>query len=277
MDAKELTKSHKRVDLPIDQLVPNENNPNKMDARSFDLLCDNYAQVGIVDPIFVRPLDEGTYRIVGGHHRWEAAKYLDFETVPCTVITDPNFDGDAETFQVVRMNMIRGKLDPEKFMNMYQSVSDKYEEDLLQDAFGFADDAEFAKLIKQTKKSLPKEMQAEFTQAAKEIKTIDDLSKVLNHLFSTFGDTLDYGYMIFDFNGQENIWLRMKAKDREGFRTLGQMCKANSRSIDDILSAAVQLIANDPTLSERLLSVTKEVDISGLADGVDPTIENMGG
>ena len=111
MDGIEKTEKIGRANLSVDDLVVNEMNPNKMKKREFDLLVDNIEKTGLTDPILVRPIEDGKYRIVGGHHRFDAAKYLGFDNVPCTIITDPSFDDDAEKFQLVRMNAIRGKVD----------------------------------------------------------------------------------------------------------------------------------------------------------------------
>ena len=125
-------------------LVKNEANPNKMAAREFDLLIDNIERTGLTDPILVRPArlaaavrecqqdrhpegfragarprNELKFKIVGGHHRFDAAAYLGLEEVPVTVIMDDAFDEDQERFQLVRMNMIRGKLDPQAFFDLY--------------------------------------------------------------------------------------------------------------------------------------------------------------
>src|SRR4029077_14760596 len=138
----------------------NERNPNKMKQRDFDLLCDNFNQTGWTDPILARPFDfkkmkslaklpedellkamekEGCLlEIVGGHHRFDAAQYVGFEAGPVTVIMDPQFDEEKANFQLVRMNAIRGKLDPQAFFDLYNGLSKKYTDDVLQDAFGFA-------------------------------------------------------------------------------------------------------------------------------------------
>ena len=129
--------------------------------------------------------EELKFRIVGGHHRFDAAAYLGLEEVPVTVIMDDAFDEDQERFQLVRMNMIRGKLDPQAFFDLYNSLAPAYSDEVLQDAFGFADEAEFRKLIDQTAKALPdKNLQKKFKEAAEEIKTIDGLSKLLNEMFT---------------------------------------------------------------------------------------------
>jgi ParB-like nuclease domain len=196
LTAQQKTDALIRKDIDICDLVANEKNPNSMSDAEFNLLFDNFEKTGLTDPILVRALPEGKHRIVGGHHRVEVAKLHGFTKVPCTIITDPDFDEDQEKFQVVRMNMIRGKMTPEKFMKLYESLSGKYAEEVLKDAFGFAEDAEFKKMIKQIAKDLPPELQADFKKATKELKTINELSQVLNGLFTKYGSTLDYGYMM---------------------------------------------------------------------------------
>lgn len=244
MPATDKTKALQRLDLPMDALVKNEKNPNKMSARAFDLLVDNLEKTGLTDAILVRPVEGGKYRIVGGHHRYDAAAYLGFETVPCTVVDDPEFDEDAESFQLVRMNAIRGKLDPQAFYALYLSLSEKYSDAIMQDAFGFAEEAEFKKLIEQTAKTLPdKHLQEKFKEAAKEIKTVDGLSKLLNEIFTKYGDTLPFAYMIFDHAGQRSVWLRCEKKTINALDVIGDYCIENKRTVDDIVGGLLQLIA----------------------------------
>jgi ParB/RepB/Spo0J family partition protein len=244
MSAIEKTKSIERRDIKMSLLVKNDQNPNKMGKREFDMLVQNIQDTGITDPILVRPLEDGRYRIVGGHHRFDAAEYLDFEEVPCTVINDPSFDADSEKFQIVRMNMIRGRLDPEKFLKLYDSLDKKYEAEVMADAFGFADEQMFKKLIGQMASSLPKTMQTEFKKAAEEIKTIDGLSKLLNQMFTKYGDTLPYGYMLLDFGGKDSVWLRMNPVDKARFTALADRCRTSKRSVDSLFRLFMQSVAD---------------------------------
>jgi hypothetical protein len=243
--AIEKTKKLKRIDLPLEMLVPQEVNPNEMSDAEFNMLADNFEQVGFVDPIFVRgPLPDlgGKYRIIGGKHRWDVAKLYDFDTVPCTVIDDPDFDGDAEKFQIVRMNVIKGKMSPKKFLELYQSLSDKYASEIAAEAFGFVHQEEFDKLVNQMSKSLPNEMQTQFKEAAKEIKTIDGLSTLLNSMFSKYGSTLPYGYMLLDFGGKDSVWIRMKGSDKKNLLGLAKSCMLEGVTLDSVLAGVLELL-----------------------------------
>ena len=268
--AVEKTESLGRLALPVEKLYSNELNPNKMSDREFNLLYDNIEKMGITDPILVRAMPDGRYRIVGGHHRFEVAKLLDFTVVPCTVITNPNFDEDQEKFQVMRHNMIRGQLDPQKFAALFGSLKGEYAEEVIAESFGFADEKEFQKVLKQTKAKLPKEMQAAFDEAAKEIKTIDGLSKLLNRLFSEHGDSLPYGYMLIDFGQQDSIWLRMSNDTRKALLALGGVCRKEGRTMDDLVGGLIELAAAGKleNTMQQLIAKSKPVVIPAKFTGL---------
>lgn len=300
MTALDRTRKLLRLELPAELLVKNEDNPNKMSAREFDLLVDNMEKTGLTDPILVRPLDlpavmafakahtgdaliekfvaaQLKFRIVGGHHRFDAALYLGFEKIPCTIITDPDFDEEQEKFQLVRMNAIRGKLDPQAFFDLYNQLSEAYTDEILQDAFGFADEAEFKKLINQTAKALPDpKLQKKFKEAAQEIKTIDGLSKLLNQMFTQYGDTIPYGYMVVDYGGKRSMWLRVEKKTMDALDLVGELCIEKQRTMDDIVGGVVQLIAKGELKEtvDQLIAKTPAVELpEGIS--VAPTKDNL--
>lgn len=255
--AQQKTASLVRTELPIWQLHPNPNNPNRMNPKEFDLLVENMRQVGFVDPVFVRPHPDGMpdkYLIIGGHHRTEAAKFLGFKSVPCVVTTDPEMTAELEEFQLVRMNVIRGNIQPSLFADLYRKYAPKYGEAVLQDMFGFADQAAFQKLIKDTKAALPKEMKAKFAEAAKDIKTIDGLAKLLNRMFTMHGNTLEYGWMVVDYGQKDSIWVRISGKTHKNLVSLGERCVEASVSLDSVLGGLLQLIA-DGKLDAEIKSV----------------------
>lgn len=294
------TRNLLRLELPVELLVKNEDNPNKMSSREFDLLVDNMEKTGITDAILVRPLDyvmaqdlvkafkreelveafqknDLQFRIVGGHHRFDAAVYLGFNTVPCTIIMDEEFDEEQERFQLVRMNAIRGKLDPQAFFDLYNKLSSQYTDEILQDAFGFADEAEFQRLINQTAKALPDpKLQKKFKEAAQEIKTIDGISKLLNEMFTRYGDTVPYGYMVVDYGGQRSVWIRVDKKTMDALDIIGDMCIENQRTMDDVVGGVVQLIAKGD-LKETVDQIIKKTPAVDLPTNMSvlPTKDNI--
>ncbi len=233
-----------RENLPIDSLTTQSVNPNKMAPKEFNLLCDNMERVGFIDPIFVRKVDDTEYRVIGGHHRLDAAKLLGYENVPCTIIEGEGYDEDWEKFQVVRMNTIKGSLDPQAFLKMYEDLGEKYEAEVMAEAFGFANEKEFEKLIAQMSKSVPKEMKKDFKKAAKDIKTIDGLTNLLNSMFTEHGDELPYGYMIVDFGGHESIWIQLEKTDHKNFDRMVSIAKESGKGIDSLFKTFIKKMAN---------------------------------
>jgi ParB/RepB/Spo0J family partition protein len=276
-EAIDKTQALERKSIKTSLLVPNSVNPNEMTDAEFNLLCDNIEKMGLTDPILVRPLEDGRYRIVGGHHRWEVAKLVGMPEVPCTIITDPNFDEDQEAFQVVRMNTIRGHISPQKFIAMYQSLAPRYADEIMAESFGFASEEEFRKLIHSVKKQLPKDLQKKFDEGASELKTIDDLSKLLNQLFTTYGSTLPFGYMLLDFGGKDSIWLRMDPKTRKAVQNLCETCVTHKRTVDDIIGGLLRMAA-DGYLSEQLVQLIAKTDEVLIPEGVKvPSLEVLSG
>jgi ParB family chromosome partitioning protein len=72
--------------LPIDQVQSSPLNPRK-DFREADLveLSDSIRQKGLVQPIVVRPIGEGTYEIVAGERRWRACQRAGIHQIPAIV------------------------------------------------------------------------------------------------------------------------------------------------------------------------------------------------
>lgn len=276
--AIEKTKKIQRKDIAIDLLDANPNNPNTMNDKMFNMLYENIESVGFIDPIFVvpNPDDKKRYRIIGGEHRWEVAKLLNFDKIPCTIVNDKSFDEDLQTFQVVRQNIIHGKMTPESFTKSVESLSTKYSEEVFAEMFGFVDEEEFEKLLISTEQNLPKELQGDFAEAKKEIKTIDDLSTVLNALFSNYGDTLPFGYMLIDYGGKDSVWLRMSPQGYNDFLEVAGRAKAERVPMDAVMEKLLHLIANKkkvPAFAKVLESLDKIPEGKDLGDDEIVTLD----
>lgn len=272
---QERTESLWRGMWPTLQLKANDYNPNEMDDKTFNMLADNIELMGITDPILCKLEDgvnlgskEGVLLIIGGQHRWEVSKLYELEEVPVTVVTDPEFDGDRAKAQVIRHNIIHGKMSPQKFMKLYMSLSEQYTKEAAAELFGFTDQTEFHKLLGETRSSLPPELQASFDEAKGELKTIDDLSSLLNRLFSQYGDSLPYGYMIFDFGGKDSVWLRLAATDLANFKKLATRLKGQSKTLDGFMSKLLQLIASDSldSVLDPMIAELPEVNLRSEAE-----------
>jgi ParB family chromosome partitioning protein len=97
-------------ELPVETIKPNPNQPRtKIDPESLDGLASSIAANGVVQPLLVRPLPDGSYELIAGERRWRAAQKAGLAKVPA-VVRDQEL---AERLQVALIeNMVREDLNP---------------------------------------------------------------------------------------------------------------------------------------------------------------------
>jgi ParB family chromosome partitioning protein len=97
-------------ELPVEVIRPNPDQPRtRIDPESISDLAHSIATAGIVQPLIVRPVANGTYELVAGERRWRAAREAGLAAVPA-VIRD---EGESERLQTALIeNMAREDLNP---------------------------------------------------------------------------------------------------------------------------------------------------------------------
>ncbi|HET7484846.1 MAG TPA: ParB/RepB/Spo0J family partition protein [Solirubrobacterales bacterium] len=97
-------------ELPIELIKPNPNQPRtKIDAKALGGLASSIEANGVVQPLLVRPLPDGSYELIAGERRWRAAQAAGLAKVPA-VVRDQEL---AERLQVALIeNMVREDLNP---------------------------------------------------------------------------------------------------------------------------------------------------------------------
>ncbi|MDR1588815.1 MAG: ParB/RepB/Spo0J family partition protein, partial [Oscillospiraceae bacterium] len=84
-----------RKSLKLDYLVPFADHPFKLyEGERLDDMVRSVREYGVIVPIIVRPLDaeDGTYEILSGHNRVNAAKIAGLSEVPVVIKKDLNDD-----------------------------------------------------------------------------------------------------------------------------------------------------------------------------------------
>jgi ParB family chromosome partitioning protein len=97
-------------ELPTELIKPNPNQPRtKIDPESLAGLASSIEANGVVQPLLVRPLPDGSYELIAGERRWRAAQAAGLAKVPA-VVRDQELD---ERLQVALIeNMVREDLNP---------------------------------------------------------------------------------------------------------------------------------------------------------------------
>jgi ParB family chromosome partitioning protein len=96
--------------VPADLVRSNPSQPRKrIDPDSIAALADSIAAVGVIQPLIVRPLPDGTYELIAGERRWRAAREAGLDQVP-VVIRDEDEPRRLQTALIE--NMAREDLNP---------------------------------------------------------------------------------------------------------------------------------------------------------------------
>ena len=97
-------------ELPVGLIKPNPDQPRtQFDAEALSALAASIEVSGIVQPLLVRPLADGSYELVAGERRWRAAQEAGLEKVPA-VVRD---QAEADRLQAALIeNMVREDLNP---------------------------------------------------------------------------------------------------------------------------------------------------------------------
>jgi ParB family transcriptional regulator, chromosome partitioning protein len=97
-------------ELPVGLIKPNPNQPRtRFDPEALAGLASSIEASGVVQPLLVRPLHDGSYELIAGERRWRAAQQAGLDKVPA-VVRDQE---EAERAQAALIeNMVREDLNP---------------------------------------------------------------------------------------------------------------------------------------------------------------------
>jgi ParB-like chromosome segregation protein Spo0J len=201
--------------VPIEKLKPLDVELRIMTPEEFNLLCQSIREGKFTEPLRVVK-DGDVYRILDGNHRYLALRdVFKAREVPCIVLGEMGKEYDELRFwqEAIRVNNIKGEFNPaaltKKVIEIYEKLKHRYDPDEIKRKLGFAGKkTAFEKIVQQVEKTLPAEMRRRFREAAREIGSIEDLSKVLNTLFQQYGKTLDCNFMLFVWGGRECVMVR---------------------------------------------------------------------
>lgn len=108
----------------ISLIEPDKNQPRtQFDEERLAELSQNISRHGLLQPILVRPLENGGYRIVAGERRWRAARMAGLEEVP--VVIRELTDFEAAQISLIE-NLQREDLNPIEEAKAYKRLIDDF-------------------------------------------------------------------------------------------------------------------------------------------------------
>ena len=97
-------------DLPLNAVLPNPSQPRRrFEETTLKELADSVSECGVLQPVLVRPLADGSYQLVAGERRWRAAQLAGLQSIPALV---SQYDDRAALEVGLIENMARRDLNP---------------------------------------------------------------------------------------------------------------------------------------------------------------------
>lgn len=106
-------------------LVPNPHQPRvHFDEELLSDLSASIKEIGVLQPLLVRRLADGTYQLIAGERRWRAAQRAGLVTVPAVV---KETDDISSVEQALVENLHRQDLSPLEEASAYQQLLDDFQ------------------------------------------------------------------------------------------------------------------------------------------------------
>jgi len=111
-------------DLPVSLIVPNPHQPRAyFDEEALGSLTASVRELGVLQPVLVRPADDGRFELIAGERRWRAAKRAGLQTVPAVVRSVQDLDSLE---QALVENLHREDLNPLEEAAAYQQLLEDF-------------------------------------------------------------------------------------------------------------------------------------------------------
>lgn len=110
--------------IAIDSIRPNEYQPRRrFEESALSELADSIRELGVLQPILVRPLPHGRYELIAGERRWRAARRVGLTEIPALVRSTSNLESLEEA---IVENLHRADLNALEEANAYQCLVDDF-------------------------------------------------------------------------------------------------------------------------------------------------------
>jgi len=111
-------------EIALDLIHPNPNQPRReFDEEALQELADSIREIGIIQPITLRKMDDSSYEIIAGERRWRASQLAGFTTIPAYIRT-----ADDENVMEMALveNIQRQDLNAVEIALAYQHLQEQY-------------------------------------------------------------------------------------------------------------------------------------------------------
>jgi ParB family transcriptional regulator, chromosome partitioning protein len=106
--------------VPLDKIEPNPQNPRMaINQEALEELAASIREHGVLQPVLVRPLEDGRFELIAGERRWRASKIAEQAAIPAIV---EDIDDDTALEIAIIENLQREDISPLDEAVMYDRM-----------------------------------------------------------------------------------------------------------------------------------------------------------
>lgn len=120
--AKQNNEVEYNANVPVDLIIPDPKNRDKIDPKKVEEFAASIADVGLLQPVVLRVLKDGKYMLIAGEHRWRAHKQLKLPTIAARIYRNQSELEAAK--KKVAENAVRENLTPIEEARRYRELTE---------------------------------------------------------------------------------------------------------------------------------------------------------
>ena len=254
-------------EVPVSKIKANPNQPRReFAAEALNELAESIRQIGIIQPITLRKMDDGTYQIIAGERRWRASQMAGLSSIPAYIRTadDENMMQMAlvENIQREDLNAIEIALAYQNLIEQYDLTQEKLSEKVGKNRATIANFLRLLKLPAQVQMALQnKEMDQGHARALLGLSKPSLQVKLFNEIKEKGYSVRQVEEMVKQLNNGETLTSgRHKLSDKTAKRLPEEYAELRNR-LSDVFSSKVQMTCNQQGKGKITIPFDSEEDL----------------
>ena len=262
-------------EVPVSKIKANPNQPRReFAAEALNELAESIRQIGIIQPITLRKMDDGTYQIIAGERRWRASQMAGLSSIPAYIRTadDENMMQMAlvENIQREDLNAIEIALAYQNLIEQYDLTQEKLSEKVGKNRATIANFLRLLKLPAQVQMALQnKEMDQGHARALLGLSKPSLQVKLFNEIKEKGYSVRQVEEMVKQLNNGETLTNgRHKLSDKTAKRLPEEYAELRNR-LSDVFSSKVQMTCNQQGKGKITIPFDSEEDLERIISMLD--------
>ena len=262
-------------EVPVSKIKANPNQPRReLAAEALNELAESIRQIGIIQPITLRKMDDGTYQIIAGERRWRASQMAGLSSIPAYIRTadDENMMQMAlvENIQREDLNAIEIALAYQNLIEQYDLTQEKLSEKVGKNRATIANFLRLLKLPAQVQMALQnKEMDQGHARALLGLSKPSLQVKLFNEIKEKGYSVRQVEEMVKQLNNGETLTSgRHKLSDKTAKRLPEEYAELRNR-LSDVFSSKVQMTCNQQGKGKITIPFDSEEDLERIISMLD--------